>query len=299
MINIPLTAMGHQPCGEFVSCSVSFNGQISVLEVDQIPERIQGMFVSTITEERTWYITLYGIKPHYARKINIHDAYNFHKIQFIDNQHILLVGARSRFENGEGEKNAAIYTMDGRLVRRFTLGDGIEDVSVTEKGEIWVSYFDEGVFGNFGWQIPMGQNGLVKYDLYGNVLWEQNECCIFDCYTLNVDNAASVWFYYYADFELVHIKNSTFTRYEIPVEGMSCFAVCLPWIIADNGYQQSYSFSVFRQDGQRFKKHDDIVFTQPGGRQIDPVFRKMRGKWILVMTETELYYGEIAPSIFY
>lgn len=42
MINIPLTAMGHQPCGEFVSCSVSFNGQISVLEVDQIPERIQG-----------------------------------------------------------------------------------------------------------------------------------------------------------------------------------------------------------------------------------------------------------------
>ena len=49
MINIPLTAMGHQPCGEFVSCSVSFNGQISVLEVDQIPERIQGIFVSTIT----------------------------------------------------------------------------------------------------------------------------------------------------------------------------------------------------------------------------------------------------------
>ncbi|MCV6004957.1 hypothetical protein OFO99_36525, partial [Escherichia coli] len=83
-----------------------------------------------------WYITLYGRKPHYAKTINIQDTYNFHKVQIIDNQHILLVGARSRFENGEGEKNAAIYTMDGRLVRRFTLGDGIEDVSVTEKGEI-------------------------------------------------------------------------------------------------------------------------------------------------------------------
>lgn len=65
----------------------------------------------------------------------------------------------------------------------------------------------------------MGQNGLVKYDLYGNVLWEQNECCIFDCYTLNVDNAASVWFYYYADFELVHIKIVPSHDMKFPLKG--------------------------------------------------------------------------------
>ncbi|WP_176444820.1 hypothetical protein [Paenibacillus herberti] len=41
--------------------------------------------------------------------------------------------------------------------REFLLGDGIQSVQVTDKGIIWTSYFDEGVFGNNGWDKPIGE----------------------------------------------------------------------------------------------------------------------------------------------
>ena len=39
----------------------------------------------------------------------------------------------------------------GELRRQFVLGDGIKHVQTTAAGDIWVGYFDEGVYGNYGW----------------------------------------------------------------------------------------------------------------------------------------------------
>ena len=81
---------------------------------------------------------------------------------------------------------------------------GIEDVQVTESGIIWTSYFDEGVFGNRGWNDPIGKNGLVAWNGLGEKIYEflptteLGEIC--DCYALNVISDREVWLYYYTEF---------------------------------------------------------------------------------------------------
>jgi len=75
-----------------------------------------------------------------------------------------------------GYAKTPIYGFDGALRRTTTFGDGIADVQTTTRGDIWVSYFDEGVFGNYGWgydeaSTPIGAPGLVRFDRQGSVLW--------------------------------------------------------------------------------------------------------------------------------
>src|ERR1700761_2145702 len=52
------------------------------------------------------------------------------------------------------DRNGAVIAPKTGTVSRILLGDGIENVFVDTLGRIWVGYFDEGVFGNFGWSDP-------------------------------------------------------------------------------------------------------------------------------------------------
>ena len=85
----------------------------------------------------------------------------FPSVQPLPNGEVLLVGARCHYRKGDPEQNAIVCSPEGEIVRSFVLGDGINDVQTTSDGMIWVSYFDEGVFGNYGWDKPMGASGLV------------------------------------------------------------------------------------------------------------------------------------------
>jgi hypothetical protein len=81
---------------------------------------------------------------------------------------ILLVGARSWWRSDGPDRNAVIYGADGRVLAEETLGDGIEHVLADGTGHIWVGYFDEGVFGNYGWgrpgsPEPLGACGLTGF----------------------------------------------------------------------------------------------------------------------------------------
>ncbi|POP44857.1 hypothetical protein CHU32_13265 [Superficieibacter electus] len=298
MITLPLTRLNHHSRGQFVACSWAADGRIAILETEKIPERIDGMFVPTRTEKQGWYITLYSPDLRRLELPVITDDINFHHIQLVDDDHLLLVCGRSRYQNGEGEKNAAIYTLNSTVVRRFTLGDGIQDISVTEDGAIWVSYFDEGVFGNYGWEEPMGRPGLVKYDLCGNILWQQDEFDICDCYALNVENPQSVWFYYYMDFKLVHLSGSDSVSYQIPVQGMQDFALCNPWIITDNGYNQHNKFTLWRLTGQQLKKQDSLQFAHPDEKHFAHAAWYMSSNRILACTANGIYFCQLSPSLF-
>jgi hypothetical protein len=50
-----------------------------------------------------------------------------------------------------------------------TIGDGVARVRVARSGHVWVGYFDEGVYGNYGWggggggPAPLGAPGLVRF----------------------------------------------------------------------------------------------------------------------------------------
>ena len=70
--------------------------------------------------------------------------------------HFLLLGARCAYRENGPDQNAWIVSRDGTVLSRFCLGDGIQDCVVKKDGTIITSYFDEGVFGNYGWDEPLG-----------------------------------------------------------------------------------------------------------------------------------------------
>ena len=128
----------------------------------------------------------------------------FHAIQPLGDVEWLLV--RGRADN-DGDRNAHVYDASGGHSRSFHAGDGVQDVQATRGGEVWVSYFDEGVFGS----TVLGQSGLVRLDGSGNCSFEFNRLAggglpdIADCYALNVASDQEVWLCYYTDFPLVRL----------------------------------------------------------------------------------------------
>lgn len=116
---------------------------------------------------------------------------------------------------GEGRGGQAdICDNAGRARRTLDLGDAIEDVQTTPDGRIWVSYFDEGVFGG-----GLGHHGLVCFDGNAHPIFKYSEFAeqnqlpfVDDCYAMNVVSEDEVWLSYYTDFPLVSIKNFQLER---------------------------------------------------------------------------------------
>lgn len=115
---------------------------------------------------------------------------------------------------GETRGGTGVYDEKGKLQRVLDLGDASNDIQTTPTGHIWVSYFDEGVFGS-----GIGQHGLVCFDREGKPLFKYSEFAeknnlpfVDDCYALNVVDEDEVWLSYYTDFPLVLIKNFRLQR---------------------------------------------------------------------------------------
>jgi len=75
-------------------------------------------------------------------------------VQPLPDDQILIVAARCRWRPDHPDTNAVVLNPDGSVARRAVLGDGIGHVLATDSGKIWVGYFDEGVYGNYGWGNP-------------------------------------------------------------------------------------------------------------------------------------------------
>lgn len=296
MIKVALSQLSHQPRGEMVSCSWGSHGDILILESERIPERIDGMFVPAEADKRSWFVTVYQDGDLLLTLPAIESKTNFHYVQRVGYDQILLVGARCHYNEGKPDKNAALYNHDGQPVSRFTLGDGIEQVNVTADNAIWVSYFDEGVFGNYGWSQPLGQYGLVKFDLEGDILWQADRFEIFDCYAVNAENSRSFWFYYYSDFKLVHLQDMQPTTYPIPISGAHAFAICPPYIIMGGGYNRNNKFTVFKQNNQHLKKSDELIFTDENGKSLTQHIYHIRSNQVIAYGENTIYFASLSVS---
>ncbi len=161
--------------------------------------------------------------------------------QPLANGEILLVGGRCEFRDGNPEQNATVYDGNGHAQRQFVLGDGIQHTQTTEEGLIWVSYFDEGVFGNYGWAQPMGAAGLNCFDSGGHIVWPftppDGFDSICDCYAMNVAKDA-VWVCYYTEFPLVKIDTQRRTSgWKNGIRGASALAVGDRSVVLWGGYE--------------------------------------------------------------
>lgn len=167
----------------------------------------------------------------------------FPQVEMLPTDEILVVAPRcQRLSDGTHELNAKIYDSSGRLNREFLLGDGIEHAQTDARGNIWVGYFDEGVYGNFGWDSggTFGAAGLSCFTNSGEKLWDfhppEGFDSISDCYALNV-SASGVWAYYYTGFPFISVDSNWQVRgWETGWAGGRTFAVGDQRILLYGGY---------------------------------------------------------------
>jgi len=156
------------------------------------------------------------------------------RFQPLSDERFLAVGGRCRLTADGPEQNALVIGADGGIVAEFCLGDGINDLQTTPTGRIWVSYNDEGVFGNYGWgdsdgTPPLGRSGLVRWFNEGDREFEFTPPAglpsIADCYALNVVGEEA-WACYYTDFPVVHVgSDGSATGWAGEVAGAHALAV--------------------------------------------------------------------------
>jgi hypothetical protein len=143
---------------------------------------------------------------------------------------LLLLGARCSWRREGPERNALIVDWSGNVGHRFTLGDGIQDMRTAPDRSIWVSYFDEGVFGNYGWGSPgpepIGSAGLawftadgVRAGAYDWTAAGTDSIC--DCYALNVAASGEVAVQFYTEFPIVTIRDGRYRAWRSEVAGQA------------------------------------------------------------------------------
>ncbi|MBV9564621.1 MAG: hypothetical protein JOY90_29875 [Bradyrhizobium sp.] len=157
---------------------------------------------------------------------------------------ILVVATRCAWRGPEDfDLNGAIVDPGSSEVSRILLGDGIERTYVDALGRIWVSYFDEGVFGNFGWggpgPTPIGAAGLVCFSETGDKIWEySDDNGMADCYALNVCGEEAAMFFY-TDFPLCRIsRDFRTTHWRTELRGCHEFAISAAQILFTAQYKE-------------------------------------------------------------
>lgn len=166
--------------------------------------------------------------------------YYINYVQPLSNDEILLLRGRAcEWWPEEYQKNGRVYNKEGIFRRGIHLGDAIKDVQVTSKGVIWTSYFDEGYL------------GLVAWDSSGNQIYRftpsDSLYPIIDCYALNVASDDDIWFYYYTEFPLVHLKSYKIKGvWEIPISGSRAFAVFGRYVVFQGGYNEHELYGLYK-----------------------------------------------------
>lgn len=160
---------------------------------------------------------------------------------------LLLAGARCRWRPEGPELHAVAIDWSGKELRRFTLGDGIQDLRTTRAGNIWVSYFDEGIFGNFGWSSPgpspIGAPGLVSFAANGDLTFAYDAEAagtdgVCDAYATNVIDDSEVWLYFYTEFPIVRVRGGSYRVWNFGRGGAQALAVRDERVLVFGDYQQ-------------------------------------------------------------
>lgn len=203
------------------------------------------ILLTSIKESGKYYHSVFHVTEWGVQSIEVPPSKKeFHYAQPLG-ENWLLVNARV---NDNKAHNAFVYNESQYLISSFHLGDGIEDVQTTKNAEIWVSYFDEGIYGG-----TIGGSGLLCFDKNGEVVFDfikfvqtpsNNEIpFISDCYAMNVYSNNTVYLYYYSDFPLLALHDKT--DYEIfkhkafvksPITGSHAFSIWKGHILFGHGY---------------------------------------------------------------
>ncbi|NEQ98066.1 MAG: hypothetical protein F6K30_15335 [Cyanothece sp. SIO2G6] len=293
--------------GDMVAFNVSSDGMVYVvLALKPLDYCIEqpgwASFAKTIPDTPQSYRIIAFQEDQLILDINIAaEEFNIHYIQPLPPNEILLVCARSCYRSPtDFEKNGRIYGFSGEFSREILLGDGIASVQTTSNGIIWTSFFDEGIFGNFGWIDPIGASGLVAWNSAGNRIYDFQPTdgldIICDCYALNVESDTDVWLYYYTEFPLVHLHNQTIQSvWNMPIRGSDGFAVSGNRVLFRGGYDDQDTYHLFRlnSDG-RVKQLQQLQLANEIGQKITAERVVGRGSSLYILSSGLIYRADIS-----
>jgi hypothetical protein len=222
-------------------------------------------------------------------------------VQVLPDDRVLVVAARCRWRPDGPDRNAIIYDTDGRLVAEGTIGDGVEHALVSRSGHIWVGYFDEGVYGNYGWgdagaPPPLGAPGLVRLSPDLEPDWRyptdvESLGAISDCYVLNIDGDTA-WACYYTDFPVVRIQAGTVTGWRNTIaQGARALAVADTNIALYGGYGPYRDVLVIASRGQdQLHKLAEYCLVLPDGSPLPATVQAIgRGADLHLINEGDWY----------
>ena len=286
---------------DFVSMNIGYDGKVYFLFSSKIPDRIDGMFVDTVANAEYSALVVTpswesGTVEETERLDFGKHRMNFHFIRPVPDGSFLLLGSRCECSKTHGpEKNAVFVDIKGNVLREFTFGDGIADCIVRDDGIIITSYFDEGVFGNYGWKDPIGYSGVCAWTTDGEIIWRADSG-IVDCYAVNTDEDGNLWYYFYMPFLLVRTDFKTEKEVNPRIKGADRFAVISNgrFLIMDGGYDDQNSLFVSRITGSRIRNKEKLEFVREDGTAVPAEPKVFCGTKAIVMTED----GEICFADF-
>jgi hypothetical protein len=221
-------------------------------------------------------------------------------VQPLPGDRILLAGARSRWRREDPDRNAIIYDADGHVLAEEVLGDGTEHVLADSTGHVWAGYFDEGVYGNYGWggaggPPPLGACGLARFSPELQPDWRYPSADspfgdISDCYALNVDHATA-WTCYYTEFPIVCIRDGIVVGWRNDITGASALAVSGSRVALYGGYgldRDRLAVGQLRDD--HFQLTGEYRLVLPGGAALPAGTRVLgRGPCLHFLTDGNWY----------
>lgn len=195
-------------------------------------------------------------------------------VQPLPEDRLLVAAARCPYYDDTGPgSNAAVYDDTGSKTATGVLGDGIAHLLTTASGDVWAGYFDEGVYGNFGWgrspdREPLGAPGIVRYTADLTRAWEfpgdGDAPPVDDVYALNVTDTA-VHTCYYGDFPFVRIEQGTVDMWRNPIGAASAVLVGAAGVALVGGYgERDRVVLAHRVDGE-LTPYAERRLTLPGG----------------------------------
>ncbi|MFD7710956.1 hypothetical protein ACFV6E_39265 [Streptomyces sp. NPDC059785] len=182
----------------------------------------------------------------------------------------VVASTRSR----TGEQHVQVFDALGRPSWTFRVGDAISQFLADATGDLWVGYFDEGVYGDDELSFP----GLRRWSGTGEPLWRHEpgpgHGDISDLYALNVADDA-VWACPYQDFPLLEIRGDRVVRaLRNPVHGAYALAVHGDRVVFLGRYRADRSeFTECRLTWDAVEPVASGPLVRPDGEAFDPRLR--------------------------
>lgn len=219
--------------------------------------------------------------PGHARLVSIPELELAHPfVQPLPGGRVLMVAARCTWRASGPDRNAVVFDDAGTPVAAATLGDGVQHVLATPSGNVWAGYFDEGIFGNYGWggpgPEPIGAAGIVRWRPDLTEAWrypyDSGLGDVYDCYALNV-TGEQAWAYYYDSFPVVRISGDEVQGWRNSVAGAGALTVGDSTAALVGGYGERWRITVGRLADGVFESTSTGRLALEGGNEPAPATR--------------------------